>query len=64
MNEKLEALREQLRTQNEALDEAKQTLAAMGDVQFQIPSELLEQLDDACMVQASGRVIQEGAIRA
>jgi len=62
MNE-LEHLRAELRAQDEALATATEQLAEMGEVQFHIPRELLEQLDDACTVRASG-TIQLGAVKA
>ena len=61
--DELERLRAELATQDEALATAKEHLAEMGEVQFQMPKELLDQLDDACMVHASG-TIQLGAVKA
>jgi hypothetical protein len=60
----LEDMRAALESQDEALANAKQQLAAMGDVQFQISPELLEQLDEACTVRGSNDNVQLGAVRA
>lgn len=49
----LEDLQAELARQNAALETANTTLAELGDVQIQIPEELLTQLDDACTPQAS-----------
>jgi len=57
----LEDIKAALESQDAALSNAKQQLAQMGDVQFQIPQELLEQIDDACTTHTS---IQLGAVRA
>ncbi len=63
MHKTIEELQSELRAQDEALAAAKEQLAAFGDIQFQMPTELLEQLDDACIAQASP-TIQLGAVRA
>ena len=49
----LEDLQAELARQDAALETAHTALAAMGDVQIQIPEELLTQLDDACTPQTS-----------
>lgn len=63
MNKTIEELAAEMREQDEALKSAKEQLAAMGEVQFQMPKELLEQLDDTCAVHASN-TIQLCAVRA
>jgi hypothetical protein len=59
----LDELKAALESQDAALSNAKRQLADMGDVQFHIPQELLQQLDDACTVHTSN-TIQLCAVRA
>ena len=61
--ETMERLRAELQAQDEALAVARERLAEMGELRFHMPKELLEQLDDACVVQASG-TIELGALKA
>lgn len=49
----LEDLKAELARQDTALEDAKTAVAQLGDVQLQIPEELLAQLDDACTPQTS-----------
>jgi hypothetical protein len=54
--EKLAALQAELDQQNEALEAAAEHMAAMGDVELEVPREVLEQVDEACRVRVSGAV--------
>lgn len=47
-DEKLEKLRMELARQDAALDQARQQLEALGDLQFEVPQEWLKDIEDAC----------------
>lgn len=50
-DEKLEQLRMELARQDEALDDARQQIEALGDLSFELPESWLRDFDDACAPQ-------------
>lgn len=47
-DEKLEQLRMELARQDAALDQARQQLEALGDLQFEVPHDFFRDLEQAC----------------
>jgi hypothetical protein len=47
-DEKLEQLHMELARQDAALDQARDQLEALGDLQFEVPQEWLRELEEAC----------------
>ncbi|MEA2748121.1 MAG: hypothetical protein QOI41_2264 [Myxococcales bacterium] len=47
-DEKLEQLRMELARQDAALDEARQQMAALAELPFEVPTEWLNEIEEAC----------------
>ena len=55
--EQLEQLRAQLASQDEAWSQARDALAACGDVTFAVPHEALEAIEEACAPRAAAPLL-------
>ena len=60
----LAAIESELARQDAALEDARATLASFGDCEIGVAEDLLEQIDDACVVRGPVAAMPTFAVRA